>query len=142
MTSGYVANPTENSRSAHTSLMQPHFVDRPVAVYSIRDQSPGTPQTPQHVHSLPGCSTSLSANPLVVQDNTFQDIVDIQRKQTELSQIMVTQQARSLLPSSEPPVFCGDAMEFPSFMTAFESLIESKVEDSCERLFSGSVHFR
>ena len=24
----------------------------------------------------------------------------------------------------------GDAMEFPAFMTAFESLIESKVEDS------------
>ena len=48
---------------------------------------------------------------------------------------MVSQQARSLLPSSEPPVFYGDAMEFPAFMTAFESLIESKVEDSCERLY-------
>ena len=32
-------------------------------------------------------------------------------------------------------MFYGDAMEFPSFMTAFESLIESKVEDSCERLY-------
>ena len=32
-------------------------------------------------------------------------------------------------------MFYGDALEFPAFMTAFESLIESKVEDSCERLY-------
>ena len=32
-------------------------------------------------------------------------------------------------------MFYGDAMEFPASMTAFESLIESKVEDSCERLY-------
>ena len=32
-------------------------------------------------------------------------------------------------------MFYGDAMEFPAFMTAFESLIESKIEDSCERLY-------
>ena len=61
--------------------------------------------------------------------------MNIQRKQTALSQIMVSQKAKSLLPSSEPPVFYDDAMEFPAFMTAFESLIESKVEDICERLY-------
>ena len=86
------------------------------------------------LYSFPG-SANLSSNSMPIKDNTLQDIVDIQRKQTELSQIMVTQQARSLLPSSEPPMFYGDAMEFPSFMTAFESLIESKIEDSCERLY-------
>ena len=32
-------------------------------------------------------------------------------------------------------MFYGDTMEFPAFMTAFESWIESKVEDSCERLY-------
>ena len=32
-------------------------------------------------------------------------------------------------------MFYGDAVEFPVFMTAFESLIESKVEDACERLY-------
>lgn len=94
----------------------------------------------EHVYSTPGCSTSLSATPTAVQHNTFQDIVDIQRKQTELSQIMVSQQARSLLPSSEPPVFYGDAMEFPAFMTAFEPLIESKVEDFFERLYFLGQH--
>ena len=46
----------------------------------------------------------------------------------ELSQIMVSQQARSLLPSSEPPVFYRDAMEFPAFMTAFESFIDQRLK--------------
>ena len=137
MTLGCVASPIGNPTSVNTSLPQSHFVDGPAAVYSTRDQLPRNPQTLQHVYSTPGCSTSLSVTPLAVQDNTFQDIVDIQRKQTELSQIMVSQQARSLLPSSEPPVIYGDAMEFPAFMIAFESLIESKVEDSCEMYFLG-----
>ena len=135
VTSGCVASPIGNPTSVNTSLPQSHFVDGPAAVYSTGGQLPGNPQTLQHVYSTPGCSTSLSVTPLAVQHNTFQDIVDIQRKQTELSQIMISQQARSLLPSSEPPVFYGDAMEFPSFMTAFECLIKSKVEDSCERLY-------
>ena len=135
VTPGCEANPSGNPTSVNTSLPQSHFVDRPAAVYSTGDQLARNPQTLQHVYSTPGCSTGLSVTPWAVQDNTFQNIVDIQRKQTELSQIMVSQQARSLLPSSEPPVFYGDAMEFPAFLTAFESLIESKVEDSCERLY-------
>ena len=61
--------------------------------------------------------------------------MEIQRKQTELSQTIVNQQARSILPSNEPPMFYGDAMEYPLLLTAFESLIESKVEHSHERLY-------
>lgn len=134
-TSGYRANPIESPTSTHTSLPQPHFIDRPAAVYSFKDQSLQNPQTLQHAYSSPDCSTSLCVNRLTVQDNTFQDIVDIQRKQAEMSQIMVSQQARSLLLSSNSPMFYGDAIEFPAFLTAFESLIESMVEDSCERLY-------
>jgi hypothetical protein len=33
------------------------------------------------------------------------------------------QQARSLLLAHKPPMFAGDALEFPTFWTAFESLI-------------------
>ena len=76
-TPGGLASPTGNPTSAHSSLSQSHFVDGPAAV----DILPRTPQTLQHVYSPPGCSTSLSVTPLAVQDNTFQDIVDIQRKQ-------------------------------------------------------------
>jgi len=67
-----------------------------------------------------------------------QDYLDIQRKQAELSQMIVTQQARSLLPSHEPPTFSGDVMSYPAFIAAFETLIESKVDNSSERL--GAFH--
>ena len=43
-------------------------------MYSIRDQLPGNPRTVEHVYNPPGCSTSLSVNPLVVKDNTFQEL--------------------------------------------------------------------
>ena len=79
VTPGCVANPTGNPTGAHTSLPQFHFANGPAAVYSARDQLPGNPQLPQHVYSPPGCPTSLSVNPLAIQDNTFQDIVNIQR---------------------------------------------------------------
>lgn len=95
----------------------------------------GIPHTPQYLHSFQGCSMILSSNSLPTKDTTFEDIVDIHRKQTELSQTIVTQQARSLQSSSEPPMFYGDTMEFPTFITIFESLIEAKVDDSCERWY-------
>ena len=58
-----------------------------------------------------------------------QDYLNIQRKQAKLSQMIVTQQARSLLPSHEPPTFSGDVMSHPAF------IIESKVDNSSERLY-------
>ena len=65
----------------------------------------------------------------------YQDYLHIQRKQAELSEMIVTQQARSLLPSHKPLTFSGDDMSCPAFITAFETLIESKVDDSNERLY-------
>ena len=64
-----------------------------------------------------------------------QDYLNIQRKQAELSQMIVTQQARSLLPSHEPPSFSADVMSYPAFIAAFETFIESKVDNSSERLY-------
>jgi len=49
--------------------------------------------------------------------------------------MIVPQQARSLLPSHEPPTFSGDVMSYPAFIAAFETLIESKVDNSSERLY-------
>jgi len=71
----------------------------------------------------------------IVNDSTCQEFLNIQKKQTELSEMIVTQQARSQLPSHEPPTFSGDVMAYPAFITAFETLIESKVENSIERLY-------
>lgn len=59
VTSGYRANPTESPTITYTSLPQPHFIDRPAAVYSFKDQSLQNPQTLQHAYSSPDCSKSL-----------------------------------------------------------------------------------
>ena len=64
-----------------------------------------------------------------------QDYLDIQRKQAELSEMIVTQQARNLLPSHKLPTFSGNVMSYPAFITAYETLIESKVDDSNEGLY-------
>ena len=82
VTPGCVANSTGNPTDVHTSLPQSHFANGPAAVYSVTDQLPGNPLLPQHVYNPPGCPTGLPVNPLAIQDNTFQDIVNIQRKQT------------------------------------------------------------
>ena len=80
-------------------------------------------------------TTTRLFNTFVSQRQYFPRHSGNSTKQTELSQTIVNQQARSLLPSNEPPMFYGDDIEYPLFMTAFESLIESKVEDSYERLY-------
>ena len=56
--------------------------------------------------------------------------------------MIVTQQARSLLPSHKPPTFSGDVMSYPAFITAFETLIESKVDNPKECLYVLDQHTR
>ena len=87
----------EHPSSVHSSSY-PSLATTPAVTYTAPDQVWCLPPSPPQ-----SCSTSLS-----VKDNTFQYIVEIQRKQTELSQTIVNQQARSLLPLNEPPMFYRD----------------------------------
>ena len=48
---------------------------------------------------------------------------------------LVKQQALNSLPKQQPPVFAGNYFDYPYFITAFESLIESRVEDPQQRLY-------
>ena len=48
---------------------------------------------------------------------------------------LVKQQALNSLPKQQPPVFTGNYFDYPYFITAFESLIESRVEDPQQRLY-------
>ncbi|EDO31727.1 predicted protein [Nematostella vectensis] len=51
-----------------------------------------------------------------------------------------TDQQRSInLPIKEPPVFFGDCFEYPSFTTAFDSIIASSVKSDIDRLFFGKL---
>ena len=48
---------------------------------------------------------------------------------------LVKQQALNSLPKQQPSVFTGNYFDYPYFITAFESLIESRVEDPQQRLY-------
>ena len=96
-----------------------------------------TPTDYKLPHVKRECTCSFGKDSSSVEGTGLdQNYLDIQRKQAELSEMIVTQQARSLLPSHKPPTFSGDVMSYPAFITAFETLIESKVDDSNERLYS------
>ena len=49
--------------------------------------------------------------------------------------MIATQQARSLLPNHEPPTSSGEVMSYPAFIAAFETFIESKVDNYSELLY-------
>ena len=92
-----------------------------------------TPTDYKMSHVKKECMCSFGKDSSCVEGTRLDqdDYLDIQRKQVELSEMIVTQQARSLIPSHKPPTFSGDVM---AFITALETLIESKVDDSSERL--------
>ena len=70
------------------------------------------------------CVYKFESDPSCVESaKPDQSYFDIHRKQTELTQMIATQQARSLLPSHEPHTFTGDVMSYPAFIAAFETLI-------------------
>ena len=66
---------------------------------------------------------------------TFQEIVKLQTRQTELSTLIAEQQRISSLPVQEPPTFSGNYFDYPIFMRAFETIIETRVTADKERLY-------
>ena len=101
-----------------------------------KTEEPAVPVVSKHLYN-PSVSPNLSRRNLSsgVNESTYQEFLNVQKKQRELSEMIVAQQARSELPSHKPPTFSGDVMAYPAFITAFETLIESKVENSMERLY-------
>ena len=59
----------------------------------------------------------------------------LQAKQTELSFLIAEQQKVSSLPVQEPPVFSGNFLDYPSFIRAFETIIEARISDDKGRLY-------
>ena len=70
-----------------------------------------------------------------LNESTIKELIKLQERQTELSAAIANQQRINSLPVQEPPIFSGNVMEYPTFIQAFETIIESKVEASRDRLF-------
>ena len=84
--------------------------------------------------------------PTTHQEATLKQIVSLQAKQAELSALIVNQQRASTLPSQEPPVFKGSYFDYPTFIAAFDAMIEKKVDSEKDKLYflskytSGKAH--
>ena len=65
----------------------------------------------------------------------MKELVTLHAKQAELSTLLVQQQRASQLPAKEPPVFTGDAFDYPAFTSAFDSIISSNVQSNRDRLY-------
>ena len=67
--------------------------------------------------------------------SAIRELISLQEKQTELSALIANQQKISSLPVQEAPVFSGNSLDYPTFVQAFEAIMESKVESNKDRLF-------
>ena len=62
-------------------------------------------------------------------------LINLQTKQAELISLLVEQQKRNILPAKEPPLFSGNAFDYPAFVTAFDSIISENVSSNKDRLY-------
>lgn len=86
------------------------------------------------------CPTEKPSVPAVTQiGNTFREdsngMVDIMRKQNEITSLLIQQQCLSALPKREIPVFDGDPLKFYTFMRAFENGVECNTNNNYDRLY-------
>ena len=65
----------------------------------------------------------------------FNQLVNLQAQQTQLSSALVNQQRTFHLPIKEPPTFSGNSFEYPAFVTAFDSIIAANVPADKDKLF-------
>ena len=85
-------------------------------------------------------------DPTTSQEATLKRIVSLQAKQAELSAQIVNLQKASTLPSQELPVFKGSYFDYPTFIAAFDAMIEKKVDSEKDKLYflskytSGKAH--
>ena len=91
----------------------------------VRSQQQENPVANQEIKAadspivLPICQQSPT-------QETLKELISLQAKQTELGSLLIQQQRKLNLPSKEPPVFSGNAFDYPAFTTAFDSIICAK----------------
>lgn len=69
------------------------------------------------------------------QSNSRDDIIAVMQKQNVITELLVKQQQLSHLPTKDIPVFKGDALQYKSFMRAFEHAIEQKTSNDQDKLY-------
>ncbi|KAL1281782.1 hypothetical protein QQF64_000585 [Cirrhinus molitorella] len=115
---------SENVKKERVSITLPTQANVNVHV-PAQVQHSQIPQQPQPV-SHQGFTT---------QTNRSDDILTIMQKQNVITELLVKQQQLSQLPTKDISVFKGDALQYKSFMRAFEHAIEQKTNNDQDKLY-------
>ena len=62
-------------------------------------------------------------------------VLDIMRKQNEITTLLMQQQCLSALPKREIPIFDGNPLKYHTFIKAFENGVERNTINNCDRLY-------
>ena len=111
-----------NIRKERVSMSLPQYATMDVQAPRQVQYSP-IPQPPQ---------PAFNPSP---RTQTGNDIVSIMQKQNTITELLVKQQQLSQLPTKDMSVFKGDALQFKSFMRAFEHAIEQKTDNDQDKLY-------
>lgn len=79
---------------------------------------------------------------ILMSSATENCVLDMMKKQNEITTLLIQQQRLSTLPKREIPIFDGDPLKYHSFIRAFENGIEKNTTDNCDRLYFLEQHTR
>ncbi|KAK0142765.1 hypothetical protein N1851_019297 [Merluccius polli] len=92
-------------------------------------------QNPQHRTPKSEPITAPINNRIHARTSSPENVVDVLKRQNDITEILIKQQKASLLPVREIPSFDGDPLHFHSFIRAFEHGIENKTDNMQDRLY-------
>ena len=99
------------------------------------------PQLPPTKMQIPQ-QHSFKSEPIIAQIDSHinqrtssTDVVDVLKRQNDITEILIKHQKASLLPVREIPSFDGDPLQFHAFIRAFEQGIENKTDNMQDRLY-------
>lgn len=87
---------------------------------------------PQNPGITPTQSKNLFTGSAGLQNDS---VLDIMRKQNEITSLLIQQQCLSALPKRDIPIFDGNPMEYYTFTKAFENGIEQNTNSYSDRLY-------
>ncbi len=129
---GYQLKPLDNDqavgpeidRPSHATHLQPPASKRHLPAHKPQPSTFNTQMQPETIFITEDSACSVEQN----------NVLDIMRRQNEITTLLVQQQQRSSLPKRDIHIFDGDPLHFHAFMRAFENGVESKSDSSSDCL--------
>ena len=97
----------------------------------------GEPESKSSSSKQQNSNTNTTPNPVPNPGSLEPSLADILQKQNDITMLLAQNQARTMLPISEPKPFDGkNPLEYKQFVLSFERTIESRTTDSADRYYS------